>query len=73
MGDVIRSVDSSLPFNYAIAGHYLDPNGANKTEVKRPKDYFDINWFGKCDTNKVKFNTGAFLNWASEMPEPEED
>lgn len=57
----IRSVDSSLPFNYAIAGHRLDTTDAI---VWRPDLYFDRDWNGKVDPKLVRQNVETLLEWA---------
>jgi hypothetical protein len=65
LGDVVRSIDSSLPFNYALADVYLNANFPNPARIDRPHLYFERDWNTHCNLAKVKFNVGVFLSWAS--------
>lgn len=57
----IRSVDSSLPFNYALQGLRLD---RTDEVVRRPKQYFELDWNGRVDPKLVRGNVETLLEWA---------
>jgi len=58
----VRSVDSSMPFSYAIAGEHL----ANDTQkqITRPDKYFDTEWVHKVDGGMIRNNISVFMEWA---------
>lgn len=57
----IRSVDTSMPFSYALAGQDL----ALTTEhITRPDRYFDIDWPSKVDGPLIRSNIRTFMEWA---------
>lgn len=57
----VRSVDSSLPFNYALLGRKLEPTGQT---VQRPEKYFEEDWSQRVDRALLKDNIDTFMNWA---------
>lgn len=61
----VRSIDSSLPFNYAIAGRDLQrPSDAIQT-INRPDQYFDRNWNAAAIRRALIIsNIEAFKGWA---------
>ena len=58
----VRSVDSSLPFNYAIARKRLV--GA-KDIVMRPDFYFEEDWSRRISTKLVRDNIKTLMEWAN--------
>lgn len=61
----IRSVDTSLPFNYAIANKQLDM--AKVTDnIKRPNSYFADGWH--LDPVLVDDNINTLMDWAGALP-----
>lgn len=57
----IRSIDSSLPFNYALAGYSLDSVGT----IVRPDAYFTRAWGTMANVELVKHNIQIFKRWAN--------
>jgi len=57
----IRSIDSSMPFNYALAGYALDTVG----NIYRPGQYFDRAWGITANVDLVKHNIAVFRGWAN--------
>lgn len=62
----VRSVDTSAPWNYAIA--HRNVNGGQETW--RPKQYFEWNWAQRVtakqvSANLIKRNVRTFKRWAS--------
>jgi hypothetical protein len=57
----IRSVDSSLPYNYALAGQRL---GALGPHVNRPKQYFEVDWSSSLDKDLMYHNIDKYMRWA---------
>lgn len=57
----IRSTDSSMPFNYALAGRLLDSHPAT---VNRPEGYFEHSWLGRVNVAFVKANIETYVGWA---------
>jgi len=58
---VARSVDTSMPFSYAIAGEDLAETTA---EIIRPRAYFETDWTFRVDINLVRRNIATLLGWA---------
>jgi hypothetical protein len=56
----IRSVDTSLPFNFAIADARLEDN----REIGRPHGYLDLNWSG-LDVGLIQHNIATLKEWAN--------
>jgi hypothetical protein len=61
----IRSVDTSLPFNYALQGI---PLTSFVEKVSRPKLYFANDWSPNAKVNLVRSNIDVFLTWAGCEP-----
>lgn len=61
----VRSLDSSLPFNYAIANKYLQ---TTNEVIRRPDGYFDLNWRPRVNTNLIRSNIKIFMEWANVEP-----
>lgn len=60
----IRSVDTSMPFNYAIAHRSL----TRVTDtVIRPERYFTDDWSGRIDVNLLRDNIDTLMEWAGEV------
>lgn len=57
----VRSVDTSMPFSYAIAGEEL---ATTKEEIIRPKFYFDRDWSRMVRSDLVLRNITTLLEWA---------
>jgi hypothetical protein len=57
----VRGVDSSMPYNYAIAGFRID---APDVHMNRPGAYFTADWTGKIDNDTLSYNIDTFLSWA---------
>lgn len=57
----IRSIDSSMPFNYALAGYPLDGVGS----IHRPDAYFSRAWGTVSNVELVKHNIAVFKGWAN--------
>jgi hypothetical protein len=57
----VRSVDSSMPYNYTLAGAKLDP----WTRCERPARYFDKDWMQQVDLNLLTENVNTYMRWAS--------
>jgi hypothetical protein len=55
----VRGADTSMPFNYAIAGKELNA----RTSVERPEGYFDK--VHKIDPELLEYNINTFMEWAS--------
>lgn len=64
----IRSVDTSLPFNYALAGKVLRNAGA---QVARPEGYFDQDWSGHIDARILRDNIQFLMESANVKPREE--
>jgi hypothetical protein len=56
----VRSMDTSLPFNYALAGKYIVDN---LEPVSRPKGYFTS--FQEPNPQILEFNLYAAMEWAN--------
>jgi len=59
----VRGVDSSLPYNYAIAGVELNSKFVSNGGIVRPEEYFDT--VRKIDTELLQTNIDTFMRWAS--------
>lgn len=57
----IRSVDSALPFNYALSDIDLK---STKAAITRHKDYFKVDWLGRAKLDLVQQNINTFLRWS---------
>lgn len=55
----VRGIDSSMPYNYAIAGKRLD----DLHQVDRPEKYFD--YVHNVDEDLLWHNINVFMEWAS--------
>jgi len=55
----VRGVDSSMPFNYTIAGEKLE----DLRPIKRPDNYFD--YIHNVDEGLLEYNINTFKEWAS--------
>jgi hypothetical protein len=62
----IRSVDTSLPYNYAIAGEKVDDTNV---VVKRPAGYFEKDWRPLLDLGLVTHNEQVMKSWLVEVGE----
>ncbi len=58
----VRSVDSSLPFNYTIARKRLSLTGE---PVYRPTGFFEEDWSRRVDVQLLKDNIETFLEWTN--------
>jgi len=58
----VRSVDSALPFNYALASQDL---AMTKLELTRNPEYFDLDWSETASTRHVNNNIKTFMGWAN--------
>jgi hypothetical protein len=63
--DHVRSVDSSLPFNYAIARKSLRDC---RDVVHRPDYYFEEDWSRRVDVRLLQDNITTFMEWADAEP-----
>jgi len=54
----VRSVDSSMPYNYTIAGQRLE----DKHKVTRPEGYFEKDW--KLNDVLLQHNIDVYMRWA---------
>lgn len=59
----IRSVDSSLPFNYALAGKSLLDT---KERIMRPDRYFEEDWSRRANVDLIRDNIDTFMRWAGD-------
>ena len=59
----VRGIDSSLPYNYTIAGKQLSALGYPYGGIKRPGGYFDT--VRRMDTTLLQSNIDTFMRWAS--------
>lgn len=61
----IRSIDSSLPFNYAIKGRDLNRAADVMETINRPDQYFERNWNAAAIRRALIIsNIDAFKGWA---------
>lgn len=58
----VRGIDSSLPYNYTLAGVALDAENAYPT-ISRPDGYFTQD-YSDVDYNLLGHNINTFLRWA---------
>lgn len=58
----IRSVDTSMPFNYAIQGERL---GVSTKAIQRPDRYFAENWSYRAQNHLVEENVAKVMRWAN--------
>jgi hypothetical protein len=58
----IRSVDTSLPFNYAIAGERLHPKAT--PGIKRPENYFRTDFGVPMHFKYMRDNVATMIAWA---------
>ena len=56
-----RSVDTSMPFSYAMAGEDL---ALSAQQIIRPKRYFETDWSRFVDVHLVRHNISTLLEWA---------
>lgn len=57
----VRSVDSSLPYNYTLAGVVLTTYAAR---IERPVEYFERDWSGGFDRYLLQDNINTYMRWA---------
>lgn len=57
----IRSVDTSMPFSYAIEREDL---ALTTRQITRPAKYFDIDWSYRVDGSLLRSNIQTLLGWA---------
>lgn len=57
----IRSIDSSLPFNYAMAELFI---GATSQAIARPNGYLSRDWNGRVKPKLVRQNIEQLIDWA---------
>lgn len=60
----VRSLDTSLPFNYAIAGAELKVMSSTGTVISRPDHYFDADWSREITTSLIQDNIATIMEWA---------
>lgn len=66
----VRSVDTSLPFNYALEGVALEVNNVMTRErINRPKLYFDSDWSRNVQVELLRRNIRSFMSWAGAKPQ----
>lgn len=58
----IRSVDTALPFNYALASQNLE---TTRVVLTRNPEYFLLDWSETASERHVNNNINTFLGWAS--------
>lgn len=58
----VRSVDSALPFNYALASQNL---ATTKLELTRNTEYFTLDWSETASERHLNNNINTFLEWTS--------
>lgn len=58
----IRSVDTSAPYNYAIAGY--DLNSDSTMPVVRSPEYFQRDWSTYVDKRLLQHNIDTMIRWA---------
>jgi hypothetical protein len=58
----VRSVDTSMPFNYALASEEL---ATSERVITRPKRYFENDWSRSVDISIVRRNIVTLLGWAN--------
>jgi len=58
----VRSVDTSMPFSYAIAGEHL---ALTKKQITRPTFYFERDWVHGVDGGLLRANIRTLLDWAN--------
>jgi hypothetical protein len=59
----VRGIDSSMPFNYSIAGESLELTRYELAHVDRPEDYFST--APDIDPELLESNVDTFMRWAS--------
>lgn len=64
----IRSVDTSLPFNYALAGKTLRDTDV---QITRPEGYFNQDWSGRIDARILRDNIQFLMESANAKPREE--
>lgn len=57
----VRSVDTSMPFSYAIEGELLSDT---KDKITRPKDYFEAEWGHRVSGPILRRNIDTLMEWA---------
>jgi hypothetical protein len=57
----VRSVDTSMPFTYAIANESLATTTAN---IIRPDGYFKIDWSRRVSASLIRKNIQTLMEWA---------
>lgn len=58
----IRSVDTSMPFNYALVNEDLD---TTSVQVTRPDKYFETDWVRRVNSILLRKNIYTLLRWAN--------
>ena len=57
----IRSVDTSMPFSYALAGEVLE---TTSQQITRPHRYFEADWSKRVEGTLLHANIRTLLKWA---------
>lgn len=60
----VRSVDTSMPYNYTIAGYELTPN--LRIEVMRPSQYFTQDWYTRIGHSLLRNNISVLQEWVGD-------
>lgn len=69
----VRSIDTSLPFNYGLAGIALeDFRGATGKKIDRPKDYF-TKWHQATGLTTIEHNLTVYKEWCNGKKTPSSD
>jgi hypothetical protein len=63
---IVRSIDTSLPFNYGLAGVVIEQAGK---AIDRPKDYF-TKWHVMTDKTSIMHNVNVYKEWCSGKAAP---
>lgn len=58
--DSVRSVDTSMPYNYAISRADL---AASVSHIHRPDLYFTASWAGKVNQKQLNSNIETYMRW----------
>lgn len=56
----VRSIDTSMPYNYAIARADL---AGSVNHINRPEMYFTASWSGKVNQKQLNSNIETYLRW----------
>jgi hypothetical protein len=64
----VRSIDTSMPFNYALQGYHLGWN--SPTNISRAGDYFTTSKLNVTTSRLADSNVKMFLGWANGSKAP---